>query len=462
MNAISRHWQIACDAIEEEKVRGGRMLSVDQVDFLPAALEVIERPVSPTGRYTAWLLLFVLAASLTWAALGKVDIVASAQGRIIPADNVKIVQAPSSGIVRRIYVRDGDAVKKGQSLVDLDPTVSTAAQVQAEQALRAAELDAARNQAIADALAGKGIRFVPPAGTSPDVATTQLRLIEAQVAASRASVAGLAAARQSSLADAQGSERQIRKYDDTLPLIDRQLGSLEELAKYGLIAQPRLLDMRRQRRVDQGEREVAATQRLRALSDAAKYQQQLAQSLEEARHQALSDLAKAQSDVALRREELTKAQERSRLQRLAAPVDGVIQELAVHTIGGVVEPARTIMVVVPHGELLIEAKVLNKDAGFVRAGQEVAVKLDAFPFTRYGTLAAQIDSISADAVEDRKLGPVYIARVHMLANHPKGASTAIAAPGMSIVVDIKTGRRSILSYFVSPIKEAQSSAARER
>ena len=221
MNTISRHWQVVQEALAQEKARVQTRSPSAEPRYLPAALEVIERPVSPTGRATAWVLLVGVAVMLTWLILGQVDIVASAQGRIMPTDDVKLVQAVNSGIVRRIYVRDGDVVQKGQSLIDLDPTVSTAAQAEAEKALLAARLDVARNQAIANALSDRVTHFVPPPGTMAEVADTQRRLIAAQVAESRAATGGMAAARASALSDARAATEQIKTLDRTMPVLDR-------------------------------------------------------------------------------------------------------------------------------------------------------------------------------------------------------------------------------------------------
>lgn len=463
MNAISHHWRVAREALAQERERAKGRLRSQEPDFLPAALEVIERPVSPTGRITAWVLLGGLAATAMWLTLGQVDIVASAQGRIMPTDDVKLVQAANTGVVRKIYVHDGDVVKKGQPLIDLDPTVSTAEEAQATKALLAAQLDVARNLAIADALGGKGIHFTPPPGTTPDVAETQRRLIEAQVAESNAATAGMAAARDSSFADAQAAADQIRTYSETVPVLDREIGAMNDLAAKGYAPGLRLLELQRQRRSEAGQRDVAVSQRARGLSDARKFGQQMMQSREQARQTALADLAKAQSEAMVRREELTKASQKSRLQRLVAPVDGTVQQLAVHTVGGVVEAVRPLMVVVPYGALNIEAKVLNKDAGFVHRGQDVAVKLEAFPFTRYGTVPGRIENISADSVEDKKFGLVYTARVTLLRSAIDREDQWVPlTPGMTATADIRTGRRSIMSYLMSPIDKARLEAGRER
>lgn len=463
MNAISRHWQVAREALAQEKVRAkGHKRSAD-FRFLPAALEVIERPVSPTGRITTWVLLVGLAATIAWLCLGKVDIVASAQGRIMPTDDVKLVQAANTGIVRKIYVHDGDVVKKGQPLIDLDPTVSTADQTQAEKALLSAQLDVARNQAIADALSGRGMHFTPPAGTPADVADTQRRLIAAQVAESEAAMAGMASARTSALSDAQAAADQIRTSDQTLPVLDRELDAMHGLEAKGYAPGLKLMEMERQRHSEAGQRDVAVAQQARGNADARKFAQQLAQTREQARQTALVDLAKAQSEAMLRNEELTKARQKSHLQRLAAPVDGTVQQLAVHTVGGVVEAVRPLMIVVPYGALTVEAKVLNKDAGFVHKGQDVAVKLEAFPFTRYGTIPGRIESVSTDSVDDKKLGPIYTARIALLRSTiDRGDQVVPLGPGMTATADIRTGRRSIMSYLISPIDRARKEAGRER
>jgi hemolysin D len=381
----------------------------------------------------------------------------------VPSDEVKLVQASNSGIVRRIYVHDGDVVRRGQPLIDLDPTVSTADQAQAQKGLMEAELNAARNKAIADALIGRGLHFTAPAGTSPDIIDTQRRLIAAQLAVTEAAASSLAAARQSSLADANSAAQQVRKFDDTVPVLDRELSAMNGLAAKGYAPGMRLLELQRQRRSEAGDRDVALAQRARGDADARKFGDQAAQTRQQARQQALTDLAKAQNDVILRREELTKATQRSRLQRLYAPEDGTVQQIAVHTLGGVAEAVKPLMIVVPGGALTVEAQVLNKDAGFVRVGQQVSVKLEAFPYTRYGTVAGRISSISRDAIQDKRTGPYYLARIRLDRTTVMTERGRIRlSPGLTTTSDIRIGSRRIISYLVSPLAELHAEAGREK
>lgn len=161
---------------------------------------------------------------------------------------------------------------------------------------------------------------------------------------------------------------------------------------------------------------------------------------------------------------MTKARQKSRFQRLVSSVDGTVQQLEVHTIGGVVEPAKPLMVIVPGSAgLEVEARILNKDVGLVRVGQEAAVKLEAFPFTRYGAVPGRVRAISRDAVQDKELGLVYVATIALDRSHVDADGRRYAlSPGLAATVDVRTGTRSIISYLLSPLQSTVSQAGRER
>ncbi len=464
MNALARHWEAARDAIAEERLQRRIGLSVSETDFLPAALEIIEKPVSPTGRITAWILLGGLATGLAWLAFGQVDIVASAPGRLIPTDNVKLIQPAEPGVVRAIAVRDGQHVKAGQVLVELDPTISTAEAVQAEKALEKAQLDAARLRAVLGALDGSGLVFHAPPGTPPEVAHTQASLARAQLDDVRASAYTHRADGASAAAARSEAMIQAAKLTETLPLLDQQIAANEALLEKGYVAKLKVIEMRRQRLVAARDRDAALATARKASAQIDVSTGNMAQSAAEARAKILADLAQAESEARQRREELTKASQRSRLQRLASPIDGTVTQLAIHTLGGVVEAAKPVMVVVPSGGALIaEVKILNREIGFARVGQSVAVKLEAFPFTRYGTIPGRLLQIGSDASEDEKLGLIYTARVALMRSTIlRDGSEVRLSPGMSATADIRTGSRSILSYLLSPIDKASKEAGRER
>ncbi len=464
MSGWRHHWDVLKQALRADREERKAFIPSNESDFLPAALEVIERPVSPTARVTTWVLLIGLLFTCAWTIFGRVDVVASAPGTLIPTGRVKLVQSPGAGVVRAIYVRNGDVVKKGQALLDLDPTLAGADLAQAEKALAAAELDMARNRAIADALSGRGLNFTAPAGTPPEVADTQRRLIASQLEEIEATSASLAAARSSSLSDASAARAQVAKLADTVPMLDRQIERMNRLDAKGYASGQRLIELQRQRREGVGERDVAATQISRGLSEARKAAEQIHQTREQARRTALTDLAKAEADAILRREEVTKARQKSQFQRLVAPADGTIQQLEVNTIGGVIEATKPLMTLVPtQGGVEVEALLLNRDVGFVRIGQEAAVKLEAFPFTRYGSVPGRVRSISRDAVQDKELGLVYTATIILDRSYvDTDGRRMILSPGLAATVDIRTGSRRIISYLISPLQTSISQAGRER
>ena len=464
MNAITRQWDLVRTSLADEKARGKGLFATDEVAFLPAALEIIETPVSPTARATTWVLLAALAFTICWLVFGKVDVVASATGRLIPADSVKLIQPAAPGVVRAILVRDGQRVRAGQPLVRLDPTISTAEAIQAQKALEMALLDAARGRAILSALDGHGLAFAAPPGTAPDVAATQLALARAQLANIQAIAGTHRADQQASVAARDEARIQAAKLSETLPLLDEQIAANEQLLAKGYVSKLKVIEMRRQRLAAARDRDAAVETANRATAQMAGAGSGMAQGNAEARSRVLTDLAKAESDAKLRREELAKATQKSSLQTLVSPVEGTVAQLAIHTLGGVVEATKPVMVIVPDGGRLIgDVKILNKDVGFVRAGQPVAVKLEAFPFTRYGALIGSIQNISADAIEDDKLGLVYPARVILdPPTSTKKRGGLKPSVGMQIVADVRTGRRSILSYLVSPIDQTSREAGRER
>lgn len=197
---------------------------------------------------------------------------------------------------------------------------------------------------------------------------------------------------------------------------------------------------------------------------AAKAEAQLGQLRSELARTATKELADAQDNSVLRASEISKTRMRNSLMRIRSPIDGTIQQLGVHTLGGVVEPAQPLMVIVPRGgQLIVEARVLNKDVGFVKAGQPVRVKVDAFPFTDYGTIDGTLVGVSSDAIEDEKIGLYYTARVQLdRSSIDDGRAAVPLSPGMSVTVEIKTGRRRVIQYLLSPIITRVDEAGRER
>lgn len=250
----------------------------------------------------------------------------------------------------------------------------------------------------------------------------------------------------------------------TLPLIDQQLAARRDLAQRGHFSRLRLLEYE-QLRIEHAQN-IAVQQSAadRARSSIANIDADMLTLREHFATEASTELSGAEADAGVRREELHKSARRRELQQLRAPVDGTVQQLAIHTVGGVVQPAQVLLVVVPAAsEVEVEARVLNKDIGFVREGQRVRVKFDAFPFTDYGLIEGSVETISRDAIEDERLGLVYSARIRLDRNYIQiGPRRQPIGHGLSVQAEIRTGRRRIIRYLLSPISQRVDEAGRER
>jgi hemolysin D len=457
----------------------------DELAFLPAALEIIESPPSPIGRAIALLIMLFFCLALAWASLGSVDIVASAPGKIIPSGRTKVVQPFETGVVRSIHVHDGQMVQAGDALIELDPTMAEAERAHLHSDLIAEKLSIARLRAAAADGADPLSDFNPPADASQDIIATQRQLLIDQTAEHRAKLAALEDQKRQKEAERASIAAAIEKIEAVLPVVqertdirkvlfDHQTGSkvnyLEALQV--LIENRKELDVQKSR-LREADAALAAATQARVQAEG------------EFRRTLFSDLAEAERKAAGLAHDLDKASERTRLQLLTAPVDGVVQQLAVHTIGGVVTPAQTLLVLVPlESHLEVEAMISNRDIGFVSAGQDAEIKVDTFNFTRYGLLHGHVLNVSTDAItrdrreeatrdgspatekstsEPKGLELVYAARVALNRTQMQieGKSVPLG-PGMAVTVEIRTGTRRIISYLLSPLLKYQQESLRER
>lgn len=461
---VSKHWAVLRSAwvldTEEQKTRRKYI----QTEFLPAALEVIETPASPFGRVGLWVLVVGVGIALLWAFLGKLDVVVVAPGKITPVDQVKIIQPVELGVVKAIHVRDGQQVKKGQLLIELDPTASRAEDDQARTGLLASQIDAARSDALLAYLNGGSSHFNPPSGIPEPVIRLQSGMISAQIKEFEARRAMLQTERAEHVAELAAANAERQKLNETLPLLEKQIEARKLLVEKGYFPRLRLFELEEQRIERVRNIDVQTAAAAKANASIRGVDAQLRQMSSELASTTVSALAEAQDNTVLRRSEIDKTELRKRLMKLRSPVDGTVQQLAIHTLGGVVEPAQAIMVIVPKGsKLVVDAKVPNKDIGFLKVGQTVRVKVDAFSFTDYGTIEGKLLGISRDAIEDEKLGLIYSVRValHQQAIDNR-ISRQILSPGMAVAAEIKTGKRRVIQYFLSPISRRLDEAGRER
>jgi hemolysin D len=437
----------------------------DEVAFLPAHLELVETPTSPAARWTLWLIMGFFCLALLWAIFGKLDIVAVAPGKTVVSSRTKVIQSAETAVVRRILVRDGQAVKRGDLLIELDATATGAEYEQADEALINARLAELRYAGMATALNKGAMPSTPVDKNLPaNRLAAEWQLASSEFATFQARRQSLLASIEQRQAEAQTALTQIKPLEESVRIARERSSDLEKLLGSRYVSRHEYL-AREQERVDM-ERTLAAQQaRLQETRSAISGASEELRVLEaDMRQQTLDGLRQAREQVAQYGPQVTRTRQRDQLMQLRAPVDGTVQQLAIHTVGGVVTPAQALLAVVPSEETLeVEATVLNKDIGFVRPGQRATVKVESFPYTRYGYLEGIIETVSHDAAQDENLGLVFQSRVKLSdATLVIDGVKVTLTPGMALSVEIKTGKRRVIDYLLSPLKQHGEEALRER
>lgn len=436
----------------------------DERAFLPAHLELQETPAHPAPMWTMRVIVSLFACALLWAILGKLDIVASANGKVVPNDRVKMVQPLEPGIVRAIRVQDGQYVAAGKILVELDTVAIDADLAKSRDALLTARLGAARAEALLQSLqAGREIALVPPADVPAVLLAREEQLAAAQLLEHRGKQAGLSAELAKRNAELATTRELVAKLEQKLPIVRSRAEEYKRLLEEKFVSRHSWLDQEKER--INVERDLAAQHsRIAEYSAAVQAQERQMQNLtSEFRRQQLDLLNQARQQARQFDEDLTKASQRKKQAELTAPVSGVVQQLAIHTVGGVVTAAQPLMVIVPEDTLEIDAAVENRDIGFVKPGQIATIKVETFPYTRYGYLHGRVVALSGDAIADEKKGLIYHARIRLDSDQLLVDGKWIRlSPGMAVTAEIKTGRRRMIDYILSPLSENTSEAFRER
>jgi hemolysin D len=467
--------------LPQNRPRPGR----NELEFLPAALEVVETPPTPFGQAIGATIIVAFCLAVAWSCIGMVDIVATAPGKIIPSGRTKVLQPFDTGVVRAIHVRDGQSVKAGDVLIELDPTMNRAEVEHLKGDLIAAQLDAARVRTALGRQGNPTAEFQAPEGASPTQIEMHRRFLVSQTTEQNAKLSEID--RQVSQKEAEQStiKAAIAKLDATIPVLQERVylrkGLYDKELGSKLLYLTELQDLmgQEQERLVQKSRYQEASASMAAMVEAR------AKAVAEYERSLFDDLSKAEQKVAGLSQDVIKAEQRTKLQQLTSPVDGVVQQLAVHTVGGVVTPAQALLIVVPlDSRLEIEAMVSNRDIGFVYPDQDAEIKIDTFNFTRYGLLHGKVLSVSQDAIvrdKPQDKGSEKLQGSETSSSEPKGQELVYAArlsldrtrmqiedkavnlsSGMAVTVEIKTGSRRIISYLLSPLLRYKQEALRER
>lgn len=436
----------------------------DEAEFLAGALALQKSPPAPLPRVAIALLTGFALLALLWAIIGKVDVVATATGKIVPSGHSKPVQAIETASVKAIFVRDGDAVRQGDLLLQLDSTMPAADVDRIDSELIGARLQALRARAMLAAQVTGQLAALTATDLPPPRLAEARRQVAGLFAEYRARLTQLDADIDRRASELRTAQAQIHKLEHTLPLASQRAEDLKELSNGGFVSRHAWME-KEQMRLEQAGELATLHSRVSEISASLREAQGQRQTLiAETRRQMLDSAADGEQKAATLRQERVKAQARKRLMEITAPIDGTVQQLAVHTIGGVVTPAQVLMVLVPHRHPVeVDAVLENKDVGFIKAGQVVEVKIETFPYTRYGTVAARIVHVSPDAITDDQRGLAYLAKIRLEQTSINVDGHAMSLlPGMAVVAEIKTGRRRVIDFLLSPLIEHTSESLRER
>lgn len=432
-----------------------------ETEFLPSILEVTETPPSPVGRAVLWTLVALLVAGAIWICVGEVDEVAIANGKVIPVGNVKIVQSQNKGAIKELDVKEGDYVEEGQTLVVLDTTKTQADVDQIKKQAAYYGMTVARLQAeMQDA------PFTPP--QDPEGLLEQ-KDIDAQVTLYESRRAKLAADQEKNLAAVQqaaasveGSEAQLQKYRALQNVAQEKEDRLNELMQEDAISYFQLLEARATRVEYQRNADATEKSILEQQGKLAEAQDNFATTDSAYRQDTMSQLVEAKRQLNAIQEELKKADETNQQSEIVAPISGRINQLAVHTLGGVVSEGQALMMIVPDDATMeIEAYADNKDIGFIQQGQTAEVKVETFNFQKFGMVNATVDEISPDAgsnMQDKETYQKYRLTLG-LENDDSGIDLT---PGMNVSAEIKIKKKKIIDFFLDPFRKYKDEALRER
>jgi HlyD family secretion protein len=456
-------------------VRGKQPLAANADDFKPALLAIQARPPSPLPRRVLHLLLALFAILIVWSLVGRLDIIAVAPGKLVPLSYLQTVQPAEAGIVKEWRVREGNEVKAGQVLIRMDTHLSEADNRQLKNELDLRRLQLRRIEAE---LAGKPM--IRQTDDRPDLFVQA----EAQYRARRQAYQDALDAERAALAKAEHDLKAAReteaKLKQTQPIYKEQEAAWNQLAKEGYAGKLLALERSRQRIENEGELKAQGNAVMSLGAATLQLRKKIAQIESNYRSQLANERVEVEAQTRKFQEDWEKQTHRHGLLELKAPQDGIVKDLAAHTIGSVVQPGTVLLTLIPHNEpVQAEVWVANLDAGFVRGRQPAKVKFAAYPFQQYGMVEGEVTHISPDATEQppakaatnggaaplQETPPSSGYRALVALRTPFLESDGIKhrlTPGMQVQAEIHLGTRTVMEYLTSPIKKTVLEAGRER
>lgn len=414
-------------------------------------------------RITLWAILSFFIIMIAWASLADIDEVTRGDGKAIPSSRLQKIQNLEGGIVAEVFVHEGEVVKAGAPLLRLDDTRFRSNAGESEADRLALE---ARIQRLTAQLDNKDTLTLSPEilNKTPDIANGEMELFTSVNKRIQSELSGLneqLVQKKQELLDYQAKGSQYRR---SLGLLQQEISMSEPLVAKGAISKVEVLRLRRSEVETRGQLESVTLAVPRAEAAIKEIESKINETRGRYRSEALSQLNEARTDLSKIEASGKAIEDRVNRTLVTSPVRGIVQQLMVNTIGGVIQPGNDLVEIVPLDDtLLVEAKIRPQDIAFLRPGQEAMVKFTAYDYTIYGGLKAKLEQISPDTVTDKDGKSFYVIRLRTEKNHlGSDEKPLIIIPGMVASVDIITGKKTILSYLLKPILRARAEAFRER
>jgi hemolysin D len=451
---FSRYRKVWAAAWRVRKNNDEMRRSIEEAEFLPAALAVQETPVHPLPRIAMYLLVSIIVLALIGSYIFKIDVIVSAPGQIISTGQKKSIQALESSVVKKIYVNEGELVKAGDVLLELYvPGFQTDSEKINIEILNSKN-ENNQNSKFLEYINNNNIN---PTGLEKN------NLLNSKVVEYEAKINRILAELESKKSELEATKRQAQKFSEALPSIEQKLNDYKELEQKGYIPKHAVLDQQQLLTDTKAELDIQQSKINDANSQIKQTQLTLESYRSELKRTTLEQIRDADTKLKLNSQELKKTTNRDTSLFIKAPVDGYVHQLVSNTLGGVVAATQTMMYIVPTDDLLeVEIKLENKDVGRLKQGMDAQVKIDTFPFTKYGTVNGRLRVISADAIVDEKKGLLYSARVSLLSKSitSHGRENKLST-GMTTVVELNVGKRRVIEYFLDPFKKNMSESLRE-
>ena len=465
IESLKKYWEIAKMALLQEKnLTDSKVKNMNEYEkeFLPAVLEVTETPPSHAARLLTYVIILMFSVLIIWSILGKIDIIATAGGKLMPASNIKTIQTLTDSEIKEIYVQEGQYVKEGQDLIKFNQTEVLANISRIKNEIEALEIAVARLKALLSDNPKENFKY----NSEIDAYLIKMHtdLLKSQLEEKKAQMDVLDGQIVKAEKEKDTIQAELTRIERLLPNVQERIEKKKILVDQKLMARLAFLEQEEELINLQEQKNVQIKKMAETEANIESLKKEKQQYLAEFDRNLMQELTENREQLESYQQELIKYEEALKRTVVKAPLSGYVQQLVYHTKGGVVETAKPIMNIVPEDyKLEAEVQILNKDIGFVRAGQEAEIKIDSFPFTKYGTIKGKIRTISGDAIQDEKLGLVFNARLDLEDNKIKADGQIIQLkPGMSITAEIKTGKRRVIEYLLSPVMKYMDESMRER